>query len=305
MIANSNVSKESSGVEYVDIKKYVGVASVNILALNPNNEKLRKYGWSIPEDAKEPEYVTTDSEGKKSARVRFLVQIQDLEEKPIVTMDFWIRPDVQFNKDRTKCKIIDKYGRTAFGTKEEVQGKQIPMYSNGPAQIDKEYKFCHVGEEELVQFLMKYLNITPLSIFNRAKNAFVPTTNPGILTIDHWDWLMNGKMDELAGYIAMQPDNKVKVVFGIRNTDDNKSYQTFLNGTFLSNGSFADKMSGEYAAARKAIDRWLEYHTNGATTFSASPVKEWTVSATNVPETTNEVGDMPDFDDEDKLPFDV
>lgn len=302
MISNSNVSKESSNGEFVDIKKYIGVASVNVLALNPNNEKLRKYGWSISADAEEPKYVTTDSEGKKSARVRFLVQIQDLEDKPIVAMDFWIRPDVQFNKDKTKCKIIDKYGRTAFGTKEEVQGKKIPMYTNGPAQIDKEYKFCHVGEEELVQFLMKYLNITPLSVFNRAKNAFVPTTNPGILTIDHWDWLMNGKMDELAGYIATQPDNKVKVVFGIRNTDDNKSYQTFLTGTFLSNGSFTDKMSGEYPAAKKAIDRWLEYHTNGMTSFSAFPVKEWAVSATEVTETSVSSGSD---DDVDKLPFNV
>lgn len=304
MIQNSNESKQSVSGEIVDIKKYIGVASVNVLALNPNNEKLRKYGWSIPEDAPEPTYVTTDSEGKKSARVRFLVQIQELEEKPIVAMDFWIREDVQFNRDKTKCKIIDKYGRTAFGTKDEVKSKSIPQYSNGPAQISPDYKFCHVGEEELVSFLMKYLNITPLTTFSRLKNEFVPTTNPGILTIDHWDWLMKGKMDELAGYIAMQPSNRVKVVFGIRNTEDNKSYQTFLNGTFLSNGSFVNKVSGEYAQARKAIDRWAEYHTNGMTTFSAEPIKEWSVSATQVTEQSDDLedtGDMPDFEDD--LPF--
>lgn len=286
MIANSNVSKESTGGEFVDIKKYIGVASVNVLALNPNNEKLRKYGWSIPEGADEPKYVVVDSEGKKSARVRFLVQIQDLEEKPIVAMDFWVRGEIQFNKDKEnpKCKIIDKYGRTAWATKEEVQGKKVPQYSNGPAQIDAAYKPCHVGEDELVTFLMKYLNVTPLSIFNRSSNSYVPSNNPGILTIDHWDWLMNGNMTELAEYIAIQPDNKVKVIFGIRSTDDNKSYQTFLNGTFLSNGSFVGQ-DGEYAGARKAIDRWLEYHTNGLTNFSATPVKEWTVTATEVKET--------------------
>lgn len=303
MIENSNVSKTAPSGEIVDIKKYIGVASVNVLALNPNNEKLRKYGWSIPEGADEPKYVTIDSEGKKSARVRFLVQIQDLEEKPIVAMDFWIREGVQFNKDKTKCQIIDKYGRTAFGTKEEVQGKKVPQYSNGPAQIAPDYKFCHVGEEPLVSFLMKYLNITPLSIFSKTKNEFIPTTNPGVLTIDHWDWLMSGKMDELAEYISLRPDNRVKVVFGIRNTDDNKSYQTFLTGAFFSNGSFVDKMSGEYGAARKAIDRWLQYHTNGMTEFSASPVREWSISSTAVQEQSNDegIGDMPNFSDD--LPF--
>lgn len=307
MIENSNVSKTAPSGEFVDIKKYIGVASIGVLALNPDNEKLRKFGWSIPEGAEEPKYVTVDSEGKKSARVRFLVQIQDLEEKPIIALDFWIRNDVQFNKDKTKCKIIDRFGRTAYGTKEEVQGKKIPQYANGPAQIDSNYKYCHVGEEELVSFLMKLLNITPLSVFNRIKQEYVPTTNPGSLTIDHWDWLMAGKMDELAEYVALQPDNRVKVVLGIRNTDDNRSYQTFLSGAFFSNGSFVDKMTGEYTAARKAIDRWLEYHTNGTTNFSATPVKEWTVSATVVEDTVEEDEDMPEFpsaeDDMNGLPF--
>ena len=307
MISNTSVSKNPSTGEFVDIRKYIGVASVHVLAINPNNAKLRSYGWQIPEGAEEPKYVTHDNEGRKSARVRLLVQIQDLDEKPVISLDFWVRPDVMFNKDNTKCKIIDSFGRTAYGTKTEVQSHQIPQYSNGPANISSDYKPCHVGEEELVAFLMKYLNVTPLQIFDRAKKTWIPTKSPGRLTFDNWKALCDGDVSEVAQMIALQPDNRVKVILGIRTTDDNKSYQTFLPTTFIGNGSIPDRNTGEYTTARKAIDKWMEGHPNNTTDFSALPVKEWTVSATEVKE--SQVEDLPEFsstpavESVDDLPF--
>lgn len=313
MIENVNASKNSSSSEsYVDVKKYMGVASVNVLrnGINPSNATLRLYGWQIPEDAEEPKYVTLNNEGKKSARVRFLVQIQDLEDKPVIALDFWIRPDIVFNRDQTKCKVIDSFGRTAFGTKSELQAHKIPMYSNGPALISSDYKPCHVGEEELVRFIMKYLNVTPLKVFDKNTQQLVDAKHPGRMTIDHWDRLCNGDVSELEEYMKMQPDNRVKVILGIRTTDDNKSYQTFLNTVFLGNGSFVDKNTGEYAAARKAIDKYNEGRTTTAYMFAATPVKEWIQVATEVKDNSEVVEDMPDFsspeffkDDPTDMPF--
>ena len=310
MITGNNASKVASTEEYVDIPKFIGVASVNVLAINPSNEKLRKYGWTIPEGAEEPKYVTTTSDGKKSARVRFLVQIQDLDEKPIVAMDFWIRPDIYFNRDATKAKIIDSFGRSAWGTKEEIQAHRIPQYTNSLANISADYKPCHVGEEEIVMFLMKYLNVTPLQMFSKVKNAWVENKNPGHLTIDHWDRLCQGNVSELAQYVALQPENKVKVIFGVRTTEDNKTYQTFLPTTFIGNGAIPDRTTGEYVAARKAIDRYFENRTDSPYSFEAYPVKEWGVSATVVKDNSEQR--LPGFDDpsytvEDPndLPFDL
>lgn len=292
MITGNSKSKNAPSGEYVDIRKYVGVASVSVLALNPSNAKLRSFGWQIPEDADEPKYVTMDAEGRKSARLRMLVQIHDLDEKPVVALDFWVRPDFMFNKEGTKCKVIDSYGRTAYGTKEEVKAHKIPQYSNGPAKISEDYKPCHSGEEEIVLFLMKYLNVTPLQIFDRVKQAYVNTKDPGRVTIDNWKALCEGNVGEIAADIALQPENRVKVILGIRTTEDNKSYQTFLSTTFLSNSSMPGRDTGEYAAARKAIDKWQEGHPSSTIEFSAQPVKEWNVSATEVKE---QVEDMPDF----------
>lgn len=306
MIENFNATKNSSSENYVETKKYIGVASINVLSVNPSNNTLRMYGWQIPEDAEEPKYVTTNNEGKKSARVRFLVQIQDLSDKPVIALDFWIRPDIQFNKDQTKCVVIDSYGRTAYATKADVQSHSIPQYSNGPAQIASDYKPAHVGEEALIAFIMKYLNVTPLKTFIKASNTWVDSKNPGRLTIDRWNDICNGNVNEVKEYLKLQPENRVKVILGIRTTDDNKSFQTFLSSTFISNRARVDITTGEYSSARKAIDRWAEYHSGSS--FSATPVKEWSQSATEVVD--NSSSDMPNFNDpaytaqvDDDLPF--
>lgn len=320
MIENVNASKMPSNGEYVDVKKYIGVASVNVLAINPNNEKLRKYGWSIAEDADEPSYVTThtDEKGKvtKSARVRFLVQIQDLEDKPVISLDFWCRPEIMSSTEKkndageitkpAKWKIIDSYGRTAWGTKDECKAHKIPVYSSGQeANISTPYKPCHPGEEELVQFLFKYLNITPLQVFDRTKGVWLPSKNPGRLTIDDWGNICDGHIKELAEYIALQPDNRVKVILGVRTTDDNKTYQTFLNTAYIGNGALPDKNTGEYNTARKTIDKFFEGRTDSPYSFSAFPVKEWKETATSVKDNSDDLFEGPSVsaDVEDDLPF--
>ena len=313
MLTNSNVSRTASTEEYVDIKKYVGVGSVSIVAINPNNEKLRKFGWNIPADAVEPSYAY-NKEQNSSARVRFLVRLEDIDAKPVVAMDFFIRPEIRMTgregDAERKCQVIDSYGRSAYATKAEFTAHKIPQYSNGPAQIASNYKPCHIGEAELIQFLIKFLNITPLQRFDRSRNVWVDNKQPGELTIDHWDKLCAGDVTELAEYISFQPDNKVKVIFGVRSTEDNRSYQTFLASLFLGNGAFVDKTSGLYSNAQKEIDRYMDRQRPDAVvtyTFSAEPIHEWSVSATSTVEDNSEE-DMPDFDspsveEDSDLPF--
>lgn len=309
MITNFNASKDPSNSNFdYDFRKYIGVASVNILAINPDNAKLREYGWNIPEDADEPAYTfVVERNGKqvKTSRVRFLVKVTDLEEQPVIPLDFWCSQEVQINNEGSKCKIIDSYGRTAWGTKEEVTKNKIPQYTGGAANIATPYKMCHRGEEELVTFLFKYLNITPLQVYDRLKGGWVNTKNPGQLTIDNWNAIVNGDIKEIAEYVALQPDNKVKVIFGVKNTDDNRSYQAFLNTGYLGNGSIPDKNTGEYTSARKLIDRYFAGRTDSPYVFDACPVKEWQVTATAVSENTGDMFDEPTSTSEevDDLPF--
>ena len=83
----------------------------------------------------------------------------------------------------------------------------------------------------------------------------------------------------------------IKVIFGVRTTDDNKTYQVILDdcdGTvktpFIGNAVTPDKNTGEYALARKRIDAYYDENENTDCTFSASPVREWDVTPTDVKE---------------------
>lgn len=314
MITNTNTSKQPT--EIIDIQKFIGVASVKIMAINPDNAKLRALGWQVPEGADEPSYVVekTQEDGtvRKSARVRFMCQIQEFPDKPIVALDFWIRQNPWINGAGTKMQIIDQFGRTAWGTKDEVRSNSIPEYSSGPAKIALPYKPAHRGEEQLVKFLMKYLCCTPFETYDRKTESYVKSKNPGRLTIDDWNSLCNGDAKELRSYVASQPDNLLKVILGVRTTDDNKSYQTFIDDTFLANGARAE--GGVFTFAQKAIDTTIAdgYHDNCQ--FSAEPVKPFVITPTDVKpaETVSTMTDNVDalfgngdaaLDFEDDLPF--
>lgn len=289
MITGTNQSKQPT--DYIDVPKYIGVGTIKILAINPNNAKLRTFGWSIPEDAKEPEYVTSstleDGTIRQNTRIRFMVQLQEPEDKPVIPMDFWIRPDASFSNDHSKCKVIDNFGRTAWATKDEMKAHAIPQYSTGPASIAAPYTPCYVGQDKIVQFLRAFLVCTPYETKEFGSNTWTKSPSPGILTIDNWRALCNGQVDEIRSYVADKPDNMLKVIFGVQKTPDNKTYQTFLcettrngAGSYLANN--ARLSDGAYSYATSLINKVKDdgYHDN--VEFSAAPVTKYVVTPTNV-----------------------
>lgn len=295
---------------------FKGVGTIKIVAINPDNNKLRTLGWTVPEDAEEPNYVTTttleDGKTRKSARVRFMVELQEPDDKPIIPMDFWIRPESWLNKEGNKCQVIDCYGRTAWATKEELKADKIPQYSSGPAKISLPYKPSHKGQEEIVNFLMRYLVCTPFESYDKKTDTWKKNDNPGTLTIDNWADLSNGNARELASYVALQPDNLLKVIFGVQKTEDNRVFQTFITTGYLPNN--ARLVNGEYTTAVKLIDKVMAdgYHDNCE--FSASPIVQYTVTPTEVtppaPASAQNVDvdalfEEGDADDDSDLPFDL
>lgn len=279
MIENYNESKTS---EFADYKKYIGVGSINVLCVNPDNAKLKMYGWNVADNADEPQYVIEkERDGKivKSTRVCLLVQIRDLEDHPIIPLNFWIGPEISQSGDGSKAKIIDNFGRTAWGTRDELKAHKIPEYKSGPANISSDYRLCHRGEEELVTFIFKYLNITPLQVFSRTSNGYENTKNPGKFAFDNWNAMCAGDMKELEGYLKLQPQNCMKVVFGIRTNDDNKTFQSFINTRYIGNSVMPDKNTGDYASAQNIIDKYMAQHPNSTEQFSASPIRVWEQTA--------------------------
>lgn len=306
MIENSSKSSSSFATNS-NSARYIGVASMHIVAVNPKNETLKKFGWIVPDDAEEQKYVVedVDENGKivKKCRIRFLAQINDFPNKPVIPLDFTCKTGKVIGKKSNKCKIIDEYGRTAWATIDEFKAHKVPVYETGEANISTPYKPCHAGEEEIVKLLFKYLNVAPFRKMDPNTKEWIENTNPGKVTIDDWNKLCDGDVTELVEDLKQQPYNSFKVVLGIRtNPETNKTYQTFLNSDYINNNASPEDATGEYKRARKLIDDFYKNFPDSPSRFNATPVQEWKEQASDVKDNSNVDEDKfdPTLDD---LPF--
>lgn len=280
-----------------EIKRYIGVAPVTVLAVNPSKKELEDiYGTSLSGD---PQYISEIEVGEdhhkvKNLRVDFIIKT-DAERSNgidfISKISFFVRKEYRYNSAKTKVQVIDKYGRTAWVTIEQAKAHEIPVYSNGPANIDKEYRPAFYGEEDLTNFFKRYLGIP--NVMKYINNTWIMIDKPqdAEARLDNIAKCFEGDFSELKDSIALQPNNKVKVMFGVKTSNDNKQYQTVYTQMILGNNTY------DYSKLDKDLQ---ERKANGAysnTEFFAEPIKEYTVEATNFSDNTstneNSTSDLP------------
>ena len=292
--------KTQESKEAAEIKRFTGVGSVFVVGVNPNKSELEKlYERELDKD---PEYVT-EKDGVVSARIDFIVRTDTAAKcnngiELLTKVSMFIRKEYRFNKDKTKVQVIDKYGRTAWVTKEQAKAHEIPVYKNGPANIDKDYRPAYVGEEDITNFLKLFLGIPNVEKWvkneetgRREVVGLVDNPEDCECRLENIEDYFKGKFNEIKDAINLMPNNKIKVLFGVRTTDEGKQYQDVYTRKFLSNAvSVYDKLSEDVQSAKD----------NGAypnTEFVIADLQEYTVNATNFNNTNNNNGDMP-FDGE-------
>ena len=274
----------SKGMESKDdnkIVRYIGVAPVYVLAVNPNKEQLEKlYNRSLDNA---PEYISEIEVGEDkhkvpNVRLDFIVKT-DAEKcggvEFITKVSLFLRKEYRYNRDKTKVQVIDKYGRTAWVTIEQAKNHEIPVYSNGPANLDKDYRPAYVGEEELTDFLKAYLNIPNVMKYVNEKWVMVDNPSDCEARLEKIESYFKGDFSELRSAIALQPTNKVKVLFGVRTTDDNKQYQAVYTQMFLKN-SITD-----YSKLDKHLQERKNAGACSTTEFEVCNFKEYKVEATD------------------------
>ena len=262
------------------IKRYIGVAPVTIAAVNPTKEHLEEiYGTTLD---KAPEYTgVQEIEGKQVpyARVDFIVKtVADKCDGIDMTtrISYFVRKEYRFNRDHTKVQVIDKYGRTAWVTKEQATNHEIPMYSNGPANLDKDYRPCYHGEEDLTNFIKAYLVIPNVQRYVDGKWIMVDNPSECEARLSEVDKLFDGNFKEIQEIISYQPNNKVKVLFGVRTTDDGKQYQTAYTQMVLTNST------SNYSRLDADVKERKNAGAYSTTEFEVVPLKEYTVDATPI-----------------------
>lgn len=262
------------------IKRYIGVAPVTIAAVNPTKERLEEiYGTTLD---KAPEYTgVQEIEGKQVpyARVDFIVKtVADKCDGIDMTtrVSYFVRKEYRFNRDHTKVQVIDKYGRTAWVTKEQATNHEIPMYSNGPANLDKDYRPCYHGEEDLTNFIKAYLVIPNVQRYVDGKWIMVDNPSECEARLSEVEKLFEGNFKEIQEIISYQPNNKVKVLFGVRTTDDGKQYQAAYTQMVLTNST------SNYSRLDADVKERKNAGAYSNTEFEVVPLKEYTVDATPI-----------------------
>lgn len=288
------VGKES--VEGV-FKLYKGVAAFNIVAVNPTKKELEELqGRSIEN---EPEYKGKTDDGVDTMRVVFYAKTNPEAKinngiELLLPISFMLTKSTRVGQTSGKIQVIDKYGRTAWATKDELNSKTIPQYANGPANIDKNYRAIYQGEEQLVNFLIQWLNIPNPADYKDGK--WVMKANPEDSEVDlNMEVLFKGDVTELKDLIKLAPNFLVKAAVGIRTTDEGKQYQVVFTRMFVKNAVT------NYSKLDAAI---TEFQSNGGAAnveYSVEPLHENTVEATKF-EAKESTGEMP-FDAPEETPW--
>ena len=279
------------------VKKYTGVGSVSVLAVNPDKETLEKlYNTTINDDPSYLSEVEVGPEGGKhtvpQVRIDFIVQTDpekcngiDMKTK----IPFFITKEVRYNRDRSKVQVINKYGETTWLPIENAKSGTVPANLSWFEPAD--FRPAYIGEEDLTGFLKAYLNI-PNKSYRKSNGEVVelPNKADAEARLDKIENYFKGDYSELREAISLQPKNRVKGLFGVRTTEDGKQYQAVYVQKFLKN-SVTDysKLDAELQD-RKAAGAYP------TTEFEVCDLKEYTIEPTDFNNNTTQTEspfDMP------------
>lgn len=286
LIYNPNLMAFARGAESTDgvsIVRYTGVAPVKIVGFNPTKDELEKLYKATLDTA--PEYIgETDNDGNKVpyARTTFLVK-PDPEKVGMdidpISIAMFVRKEYKFNSDGTKVKVIDEYGNSGWATKEQCQTHAPLLSKSGkPLKISQNYRPAYIGEIELTDFIKAFLNIPDAFEYVDDTWRLKKDADLGIARFENIDKLFSGDFKEVTDAIAYQPDNKVKVLFGVRKNDEGKMYQSFYKEMFLKNSV------NDYSKLDKDVQERKNAGAYPTTDFEVGDFKVYEVKATNLDE---------------------
>lgn len=275
------IGKTQESTEAQSFKRYVGLASSFVLAVNPTKKDLEDiYGHEIAND---PEYVV-DTDNGKEARINFVVKTDPEANDSIEMINqvrFTLRNAPAYNRDQTKVQVIDKYGNVTWANTEDAKAhKQILTANGNPAKIATDYRMACVGEADLIGFLKPYLCVG--DAFNYVNGSWVLKDNADdyLFGLENIKDYFNGDFSEVKEAVKLQPNNKVKLLYGIRTTDEGKQYQTVAT----KNGMVLPNNAGSRAIARleKELANAKAAGSYASTEYVVKPLAEYTVEATNL-----------------------
>jgi len=287
----------------VEVKRYMGLGAVGVIAVNPSREELNKiYGSS--NSGEEPKYlgetVVKNSVGEDvkvpQLRLSFITKTDpkigcNSGMEVILPVNIFVSKGYLYSTKNgvTKVKVIDAYGRTAWVTSDELKAGKIPEYEikKGPntgkvmkAQISEGYRPCYIGEEELCKFLIALINIPRPDVWDEDERTYKMKTDPKELAesecrLDNINALFSGNIKELKDAVSFQPNNRLKMLFGVRTAQNGNLYQAAYIALPLKLATTSLK------PLEDALKEDREVGRHPSETYEICNLKEYKVSATD------------------------
>ena len=277
----------SNGKESKNFKLYSGIATVGIVAINPTKAELSKiYGTSVEKD---PEYISKMKDTNvDQIRLDFIVATDPNKNNGVnfkSKISFFIGGAANYNKDKTKVKVINKYGETAWVPGDLKVPENMSWYNTEGMRV------AFIGEEELVNFIKTYMNI-PVRSWKDTNGVTHTIDNPeeAEALLEKIPMYFKGDISEIRDIIKMRPTNEIKVLFGIKTTDNNMQYQVAYTQMFLKSSS------KNYDRLEKDVNDRQKAMAYPNTHFDIKCISEYKDEPTqDFPENTTEVAPSPFF----------
>lgn len=287
-IGKTQESKEAGESSF---KRYVGLGSTYVKGVQPTKKEIDEFfGF---ESQAEPEYLK-DTDNGKEVHITFLLQTDPETNNGIELKSramFTLRMAPDYNKDQTKVRVLDQYGNYTWANVEDAKAGKALIGANGnPQKIDTKYRMACVGECDLVAFLKKYLWVQ--DAFNYVNGTWMKKEDADDykFALENIKDYFKGDFKELKEALSLQPNNKVKLLYGVRTTDEGKQYQVVCTRGEL----ILPNAAGANAVTKLEKDL-VNAKQNGAyqnIDYRVCELQEWTVEPTNLEKPAESTGDM-------------
>ena len=305
---------------------FKGVAALNILAVNPTRAEQNQILKS--ETSTEPiNYVDTavvkDAKGGEievpRVRITFITRTDPkiacnngIETTQFVSI-FLTKGYLYSHKDGVdKIQVIDRFGRTAWATAEDLKEHKIPMNTirkgpdagkKTPASLDKVYHPAYLGEAELIDHLRKFMNFPRPDVWDNDKRRYVMKTDAAelkdcesVLEPEDFEKIFKGDVSVIRDAIMGAPLNAYKLMFGVRIKNDGTLQQAVYTrlpvNLAVTNYKDFETALLEDAAANPPRHPDTSYKAGPLEKYSATPTDYSTVVASS-PESLPEDGEVP------------
>lgn len=251
--------------------RYVGIGTSKILAYNPTKEKLDEImGY---ESQFEPEYIKEEN-GEKVVNIHLIMETIpeqcngiDIKTKAMFTL----RPRPALSSNGQTVQVIDEYGNYARVNYEDAKaGKVLP----DNLKIDhKNYRIACDGEVDLTVFFKKFLGIpNSLDYTNGVWTVKKGAEDDAVFRLNVKE-LLKGNFSDIKEAIELQPNNFVKLLYGVKTKEDGKQQQVVCtNADFVMSGNASQtvvakvekdlasaKNNGKYANIEFRVGELEEY----------------------------------------------